>query len=172
MSWKSWSVVQATSYLLPALPVLAQRVRPGYLCVHPLLGVVCLLLLPAERGVPGLEGRPGLGRRVGYVDRVYLVPHRGVQQGPERVARAQLLGRQRVGDAGLGYEGVYRQAVGDGSVSVCRRRVDYRVPCRRGGVCGVGRGDCRAEAQASREGESQHRCREQYAGHQFHNLQR
>ena len=78
---------------VPDVPLLlldlVQRVGPRHLHLDALLHVVALALLAGEAGVPGLEGRLGTGHGVGEVDGVELVPERGVQQGLERIARAQ-----------------------------------------------------------------------------------
>ena len=80
----------AVADVLPLFADLGERVGPCLQALAFLLEVVFLALLARKSGIPGVEGGLGLGRGVGQVDGVDLVPEGGVEQGPERIARAEV----------------------------------------------------------------------------------
>ena len=88
----------AVADVLPLFADLVEGIGLRQLALDFLVEVVFLALFARKAGVPGLEGglRPGDG--VGQVDGVELVPEGGVEQGLERVARAEA--QDRVGRLG------------------------------------------------------------------------
>ena len=180
----------AVADVLALLLDLVERIGLGDLPQDLLVQVVFLALLFGQPGVPGLEFRLGPGQGVGDDDRVDLVPHRGVEQGPERVARVQT-GRERV------HDGLHRECVGIFGLGagvahgdllqlqrpaklVSRHGVDYGILCRRDVILSLSK-DLHAVllhwppisgTDDPRGGKYRHGHREAYAREKIHNLQR